>query len=310
MDIWKQGRPLEEEKEVWIDYIKFEISQGMLKRAKLLYERGLISLDKDRHFWISYIQFLEKNVRDPQLARAKFENRIKNADKFEAIDFMLENALFEEEQTQIQKARKIYENLQNDIAPDYIKSLLAFINFEKRQNNNEKVKELYFRAFTQSVQKNETEIVAFVVIQYARFLAFKCQDPNRAVEIMNQAISKTRGSKLLYLSYVNFLKHLAYVPELPDVFQRVVAVFERGLDSEQSGLSHDDRAELSRFYLEYLSENCQSVAQLRNTEQTLKERGLLYGSKRNDESVSQQATTANHSAAGMMMGDQQNNFGA
>jgi adenylate cyclase class IV len=148
MEIWKQGRPLEEEKEVWIDYIKFEISQGMLKRAKLLYERGLISLDKDRHFWISYIQFLEKNVKDPQLARAKFENRIKNADKFEAVDFMLENALFEEEQTQIQKARKIYENLQSDIAPDYIKSLLAFINFEKRQNNTEKVKELYFRAYS------------------------------------------------------------------------------------------------------------------------------------------------------------------
>lgn len=69
----------------------------MQKRAKLLYERGLISLDKDRHFWISYIQFLEKNIKDPQLARAKFENRIKNADKFEAVDFMIENALFEEE---------------------------------------------------------------------------------------------------------------------------------------------------------------------------------------------------------------------
>jgi hypothetical protein len=65
MNIWQNGRPLEEEKEVWVEYIKFEISQGMQKRAKLLYERGLISLDKDRHFWISYIQFLEKNIRDP-----------------------------------------------------------------------------------------------------------------------------------------------------------------------------------------------------------------------------------------------------
>lgn len=45
---------------------------------------------------------------------------------------MLEQALFEEEQNQIQKARKIYENLQNEIAPDYIKTLVAFINFEKR----------------------------------------------------------------------------------------------------------------------------------------------------------------------------------
>lgn len=65
MSIWEQGKPLEEEKEAWIEYINFEISQGMLKRAKLLYERGLISLDKDRHFWISYIQFIEKNLKDP-----------------------------------------------------------------------------------------------------------------------------------------------------------------------------------------------------------------------------------------------------
>lgn len=55
MKIWSEGRPLEEEKEAWIEYIQFEIAQGMPKRAKLLYERGLISLDKDRHFWISFI---------------------------------------------------------------------------------------------------------------------------------------------------------------------------------------------------------------------------------------------------------------
>jgi hypothetical protein len=80
-----------------MDYIKFEIDQGMVKRAKLLYERALISLDKDRHFWISYIQFIEKNLKDPHLARAKFENKLKLADKYETVDFMLEMALFEEE---------------------------------------------------------------------------------------------------------------------------------------------------------------------------------------------------------------------
>jgi hypothetical protein len=95
--VFQESRPLEEEKEAWMDYIKFEIDQGMVKRAKLLYERALISLDKDRHFWISYIQFIEKNLKDPQLARAKFENKLKLADKYETVDFMLEMALFEEE---------------------------------------------------------------------------------------------------------------------------------------------------------------------------------------------------------------------
>jgi hypothetical protein len=48
---------------------------------------------------------------------------------------------------QIVKARKIYENLTNEIAPNYLKSLTMHINFEKRQNNIEKVKELYFNAY-------------------------------------------------------------------------------------------------------------------------------------------------------------------
>ena len=75
--IWQTGGSLEDEKDAWTEYINYEISQGMPKRAKLIYERGLISLDKDRHFRISYILFIEKNLKDPQDARAKYENKIK-----------------------------------------------------------------------------------------------------------------------------------------------------------------------------------------------------------------------------------------
>ena len=150
-------------------------------------------MDKDRGFWLAYVQFVEKTLKDPQLVRAKFENRIKlslGGNKYETLELMLEQALFEEEQNQIQKARKIYENLQNEIATDYIKTLVSYINFEKRQNNPEKVKELYYRAYTSAIEREEVETVAYIVVQYARFLAFKCDDSNRAVDIMNQAVAK------------------------------------------------------------------------------------------------------------------------
>lgn len=58
------------------------------------------------------------------------------------------------------------------------------------------------------MSKNQVETVAYIVMQYARFLAFKCNDPTRAIDIMNNAIQKTKGSKTLYLSYINLLKHL------------------------------------------------------------------------------------------------------
>lgn len=96
--VWKLTK--DQEKELWKSYIGFELERGNIKRAKLLYERALITLDKDRLFWITYVQFIEKTFKDPQLVRAKFENRIKislSGNKIEVLELMLEQAMFEEE---------------------------------------------------------------------------------------------------------------------------------------------------------------------------------------------------------------------
>jgi len=42
---------------------------------------------------------------------------------------------------------------------------------------------------------------------------------------------------------------------IPDVFQKVVGVFDKGTD-ENNGLNYDERVEIARFYMEYLAENC------------------------------------------------------
>lgn len=97
MRIWEEQKTLEEEKEAWLEYIDFEISQKMFKRAKLLYERGLISLDKDLQFFLAYLHFLNHTLKDPTLVRAKFEMRLSHCDRSEIVDVMLENAAFEEE---------------------------------------------------------------------------------------------------------------------------------------------------------------------------------------------------------------------
>lgn len=53
------------------------------------------------------------------------------------------------------KARKIYEQLTTEIAPGLIRASLEFINFEKRERNFDKAKELYFSSFQSSLQKKE-----------------------------------------------------------------------------------------------------------------------------------------------------------
>lgn len=121
---------------------------------------------------------------------------------------MLENALFEEEQSQVQKSRKIYETLIQDVAVGHIKSTIFYAAFERRMNNNEKAKDLYLKAFETALAKEDARAVTYVSMIYARFVAFECNDVERACQVMQQARLKIKNSKVLYLSQINLMKHI------------------------------------------------------------------------------------------------------
>jgi len=55
---------------------------------------------------------------------------------------------------------------------------------------------------------------------------------------------------MLYMSYVNFLKHLDGA--ISDVFSKIVQIFERGLDQNLSGLKLKERQSLAKFYLDFM----------------------------------------------------------
>ena len=67
--------PLADEKQAWLSYIAFEVQKEEMDRARLIYERALISLDLDLQFWLAYISFIQVTLKDASLVRAKFESR-------------------------------------------------------------------------------------------------------------------------------------------------------------------------------------------------------------------------------------------
>lgn len=50
-------------------------------------------------------------------------------------------------QSNIPRARKIFEQLDTEIAPGLVKASIARINFEKRQGSVEFARQLYYDAF-------------------------------------------------------------------------------------------------------------------------------------------------------------------
>lgn len=61
------------EKAAWLSYIAFEKDQGEMVRAKLIFERALQHLESDFSFWMQYVNFLQRSMKDNALVRAKFE---------------------------------------------------------------------------------------------------------------------------------------------------------------------------------------------------------------------------------------------
>ena len=108
-------------------------------------------------------------LKDVTLARAKFENRRGNCaggshSWADLPSLMLEQALFEEEQGQVAKARLLYETLAEEVAPGHLKSQLASISFEKRQGNTDTVFAQYDKAYKMAIaSKNERAVTLLAV---------------------------------------------------------------------------------------------------------------------------------------------------
>ena len=277
---------LAEEKRAWQSYIKFELDKNEPNRARQLYERALISLDLDLHFWLGYITFIQHTLKDVSLARAKFESRRASTSSLnmgDLVELMIENAMFEEEQQQLPKARLLYENLTNDVAPGHVKAMLAFVSFERRMGSNERVKELFYKAFNAALAKSDQLAVTYIGMQYARFLAFKSNEVGRACDILDQATGVIKNSKVLYLSQLNLLKHLeglGLVQHWPAqqgkqraLASRVTDVYERALF--ESELTASDKREIGTGYLDYVREIATNVSQVRSVQAKLRDANIL-----------------------------------
>mmetsp|Transcript_13368 Transcript_13368/g.22753 ORF Transcript_13368/g.22753 Transcript_13368/m.22753 type:complete len:410 (-) Transcript_13368:53-1282(-) len=271
-------------------YIQLEQESKEVKRAQYLYERALSSsldFENDIQFWMKYIKFIQEHLNDVSLARAKFEQKQQNSKLMQSrckVEVMIQSAVFEENQNNANRAKKIYEQLDQDIAPGLLKSRMARINFEKRQGNNEKVRELFFESFSNAIEKEDRLAVTYIAVQYSRFVAKYCNDSTRAIEIFKQAIqSKKCANKVLYLSYVNTIRSL----NVQNQVELIRGVYDTALDhllllQHSNPVEFQELRDIAAYYLAFAEEEARDAQQLKevnNLRQRLSERGLLVESE-------------------------------
>lgn len=52
-------------------------------------------------------------------------------------------------------------------------------------NNNERAKDLYFKAYSNSLKEQDAQAITYISVHYARFVAFKAGDVIRACDILD-----------------------------------------------------------------------------------------------------------------------------
>ena len=183
------------------------------------------------------------------------------------------------------KARLLYEQLTNEDAPGHVKATLAFISFERRMGSNERVKELFYKAFNTALVKKDAQAVTYVGLQYARFLAFKSNEVGRACDLLDQATGVIKNSKVLYYSQANLLKHLeglgyfqgedrfAQNGKQRTYTSRVTKVYEKALF--ESELNAQDKRDVGAAYVDYIREVATDVAQVKAVQTKLRDANIL-----------------------------------
>lgn len=213
----------------WKEYLDFEIEQGEVKRAIVLFERCLIACALYEEFWMKFVKFLqsikEGDYNDKIREVLKRACTIHHPKKPSLHLFWSE---FEEMQGNYDKATEILCHIET-LVPGMLQIVYRRINLERRRGNLDKASELYEHYVTNS--KNKT-IVVNTAIKYARFCWKVENNIDKAIATLKKALEAEPDSTRLSLQLVSMEMERSPMDEtaIIDILDQAIA---RDGDPEQ-----------------------------------------------------------------------------
>ncbi|XP_073514680.1 pre-mRNA-processing factor 39-like isoform X2 [Phyllobates terribilis] len=231
----------------WRKYLTFEMSQGLHDRIVVLFERCLMPCAMYEEFWLSYAQYMEG--QSVEAARSVFERACLT---HLPLKFTLHHqwAFFEEKHGELDSARAILHNLEN-VLPGVVLVRLRRVNFERRNGNLQEAERLLREAVQISGRPG---VAAFYTVKLARLLLKLKKDPEKARDLLMEALKKEPNSPCLH-------ECLLEIEISRDGVDDVMHCVERALKSN----IHDAlKGTLSQKRLEFLEDNGTSIKSLLN----------------------------------------------
>jgi pre-mRNA-processing factor 39 len=214
-----------------------------------LYERCVIACASYSEFWTRYVQCMEDKgsleLANNALARATHVFVKKQP------EIHLFNARFKELNGDVSGARAEYQHLYTELCSGFLEAIVKHSNMELRLGDKESACLVYEKAIAAEREKEQSQLLPVLLIQYSRFLFLAIRDVDKARETLTALHEQFNVTKPV----IEAIIHLESIFPCEKRIEFLDSLVEKFLtpDPSQGELSSlSDKEEISSIFLEFL----------------------------------------------------------
>ncbi|KAK3150830.1 hypothetical protein QOZ80_3AG0238360 [Eleusine coracana subsp. coracana] len=237
------------ELENWHNYLDFIEQEEDINKVIKLYERCVIACASYSEFWIRYVQCMENKgsleLANNALARATHVFVKKQP------EIHLFCARFKELNGDVSGARAEYQHLYSELCPGFLEAIVKHSNMELRLGDKESACLVYEKAIAAEREKEQSQLLPTLLIQYSRFLFLAIQDMEKARETLTAFQEQFNMTK----SIIEAIIHLESIFPCEKRIEFLDSLVEKFLTPEPSQgevATLGDKEEISSIFLEFL----------------------------------------------------------
>ncbi|KAL1567449.1 hypothetical protein AAHA92_02927 [Salvia divinorum] len=243
--------PLDDDQLInWHLYLDFIEKEDNLDRTMKLYERCLIPCACYPEFWIRYVEFLEskggRELAISALARAT-QIFLKTAPEIHLFD-----ARFKEHIGEARGARAALALCDPKTDSNFIESIAAQANLERRLGNFAAASATYEKALKKAREKQKLHLLPTLYLHFARLTFLTTGSTAACRDVLIEGIQQVPHCRFLLEELVKF----AMTHEGPSHLSIINSVMADAISprlEENEGLDAKDRENLSCLFLEFVN---------------------------------------------------------
>ncbi|KAL6648586.1 hypothetical protein ACP70R_012810 [Stipagrostis hirtigluma subsp. patula] len=230
-------------------YLSSKDGPSFLMEVIKLYERCVIACASYPEFWIRYVKCMEDKGSLELASNAL--TRATHVFVKKQPEIHLFSAHFKELNGDVAGAREEYQHLYSELCPGFLEAVVKHSNMELRLGDKESACLVYEKTIAAEREKEQSQLLPTLLIQYSRFLFLAIRDLEKARETITALHEQFSVTKPI-LEAVIHLESMFPCEKRIEFLDSLVEKFLAPEPSHGEVVSLGDKEEISSIFLEFL----------------------------------------------------------